>query len=187
MCFLSQLNGLEIFIYILTLHQGLLFILCGGIGSGHLQRGAKIMRLIKCRKCGTTISTDETFIQRMLDDINILAEKARKDRKNSNSYLQQASSIKKIMQQYLHRTAQMDEAHRRLLHEHKVLVHYILDNGIVSQEKLNELDDIARKAYAERQREEQEVIYRLYGDFENITINRTKADPTAKMVERKIK
>lgn len=145
------------------------------------------MRLIKCRKCGATIATDETFIQRMLDDISILSEKARKDKRNCNSYLQQAAAIRKIMQQYLHRTAQMDEKCRRLLHEHKALVQYVLCNGIVSQEELQEIDDVARKAYEEKQREDQEVIQRLYGDFENISINRTKADPTAKQGERGIK
>ena len=142
------------------------------------------MKLIKCRKCGATIATDETFIQRMLDDINALSEKARKDKRNSSSYLQQASAIRKIMQQYLHRTAQMDDAYRRLLHEHKAVVRYVLDNKIVSQEKLQELDDIARKAYEEKQQSDQEMIERLYGDFENISINRTKRDPTEKQALR---
>ena len=67
------------------------------------------MRLIKCRKCGATIATDETFIQRMLDDINILCERAKKDKRNNQVYLQQAAAIRKIMQQYLHVTANMDE------------------------------------------------------------------------------
>jgi hypothetical protein len=143
------------------------------------------MRLIKCRKCGATIATDETFIQRMLDDINILSDKARKDRKNDKSYLQQAAAIRKIMQQYLHLTAQMDENRRRLLHEHKVLVRHVLDNGLVSQEKLNELNELARKAYEEAQRDNQRAINRLYGGFENISINRTKADPTERAGLRK--
>lgn len=145
------------------------------------------MRLIKCRKCGATIATDETFIQRMLDDINILSSKARKDRKNSTSYLQQAAAIRKIMQQYLHRTAQIDEESRRLRLEYKTFVHYVLDNGLVSQGKLQELNDIARKEFEERQKADQEVIERLYGDFKNISINRTKADPTAWQGERNIK
>ena len=136
------------------------------------------MRLIKCRKCGATIATDETFIQRMLDDINILSEKARKDKRNSSSYLQQAAAIKKIMTQYLHRTAQMDENRMRLLCEHKALVHYVLDNGLVSQEKLNELDGIARKQFEEKNERVKQEVEQLYGGFENITINRTKRDPT---------
>lgn len=143
------------------------------------------MRLIKCRKCGATIATDETFIQRMLDDVNILSDKARKDRKNSSSYLQQAAAIRKIMQQYLHRTAQIDEESRRLRLEHKALVHYVLDNGLISQAKLQEIDDLARKEFAEKQLEDQKVIERLYGDFENIAINRTKSDPTERKVFKK--
>ena len=143
------------------------------------------MRLIKCRKCGATIATDETFIQRMLDDVNILSDKARKDRKNCNSYLQQAAAIKKIMQQYLHRTAQIDEESRRLRCEHKALVHYVLDNGLISQDKLQELDDLARSEFDKKQLEDQKVIERLYGDFENITINRTKSDPTERKVFKK--
>lgn len=145
------------------------------------------MRLIKCRKCGATIATDETFIQRMLDDINILSEKARKNTRFANSYLQQAAAIRKIMQQYLHRTAQIDEESRRLRNEHKTLVHYVLNNGLVSQDKLQELNDIARKSFEEKQQMDQVIINRLYGDFENISINRTKADPTAKQGERKVK
>lgn len=143
------------------------------------------MRLIKCRKCGATIATDETFIQRMLDDINILSEKARKNTRCANSYLQQAAAIRKIMQQYLHRTAQIDEESRRLRLEHKALVHYVLDSGLVSQAKLQELDDKARKEFEEKQREDQAIINRLYGDFENISINRTKADPTERKAIRK--
>lgn len=145
------------------------------------------MRLIKCRKCGATIATDETFIQRMLDDINILSEKSRKDKRNSSSYLQQASAIKKIMTQYLHRTAQMDEHRMRLLYEHKVLVHYVLDNGLVSQEKLNDLDEIARKQYSDKQKLIQQEVDQLYGGFENMSINRTKCDPTEKQATRGMK
>ena len=142
------------------------------------------MKLIKCRKCGATIATDETFVQRMLDDINALSEKARKDKRNANSYLQQASAIKKIMTQYLHRTAQTDEFAMKNLYELKTLAHYVLDNGLVSQEKLNELNEIARKKYEEKIKFNQQEVDRLYGGFENISINRTRADPTEKKATR---
>lgn len=143
------------------------------------------MKLIKCRKCGATIATDETFVQRMLDDINELSEKSRKDKRNACSYLQQASAIKKIMTQYLHRTAQMDNERGRLLYEYKTLVHYVLDNGLISQEKLNEINEIARKRFEEKNEQEQREVDRLYGAFENISINRTKADPTEREATRR--
>lgn len=138
------------------------------------------MRLIKCRKCGATIATDETFIQRMMDDINALSEKARKDRKNSASYLQQAAAIKKIMQQYLHTTANMDERRRELQCKLSILWNYVHDNNLIEDEKLNELMDKGEEIARERIKQEEERVNELYRGFENISINRTKRDPTEK-------
>lgn len=138
------------------------------------------MRLIKCRKCGATIATDETFIQRMLDAINELSDKARKDRRNAPSYLSQAAAIKKIMQQYLHVTANMDTHKRRLTNEMSVLISYIRENNLISDEKLAELTAIARERAAEKEAKEEERIEELYRGFENISINRTRYDPTEK-------
>ena len=142
------------------------------------------MRLIKCRKCGATIATDETFIQRMLSDINMLSEKARKDRKNSSSYLQQAAAIRKIMQQYLHTTANMDERRRELQSKLSVLWNYVHDNNLIGEEKLNELMDKGEEIARQRIEEEGKRVDELYRGFENITFNRTKTDPTARQGEK---
>ena len=136
------------------------------------------MRLIKCRKCGATIATDETFIQRMLDDINILSAKARKDRRNAPSYLQQAAAIRKIMQQYLHRTAQMDAEMVETRAELGALISYVRVNGLIKDNELAEITTPARLKARERIKQEEERISELYRGFENISINRTKADPT---------
>lgn len=136
------------------------------------------MRLIKCRKCGATISTDETFIQRMLDDITILSAKARKDRKNANSYLQQAAAIRKIMQQYLHTTANMDERRRELQCKLSILWNYVHDNNLIEEAKLFALMEQAEEIAQQRIKAEEERVNELYRSFENISINRTKADPT---------
>lgn len=136
------------------------------------------MRLIKCRKCGATIATDETFVQRMLDDINALNEMARKDRKNYASYIQQAAAIRKIMQQYLHVTANMDTHKRRLTNELSVLINYIRENNLISDKKLAELTTEARKRAEEKEKQEESRVAELYGGFENISINRTRNDPT---------
>ena len=143
------------------------------------------MRLIKCRKCGATIATDETFIQRMLDDINILTEKSRKDGRNSHSYLQQASAIRNIMKNYLHRTAQMDAEMMETRAELGALICYVRENGLITDEKLAEITTPARLKARERIRQEEERVNELYRDFENISINRTKADPTEKLGMRR--
>lgn len=138
------------------------------------------MRLIKCRKCGATICTDEAFQERMLDAIAECHKQARKDRKNANSYLQEAATYKKMLTQYLHRTVQHDSELRRIRNELSVLAAYVLQNGLVSQEKLNELNKIARERAEANEREEAKVIEQLYGQAKNPLFNNTKADPTAR-------
>ena len=144
------------------------------------------MRLIKCRKCGATIATDEAFVQRMLDAINELNSMARKDRKNMVTYQQEASAIKKIMTQYLHTTANIESDYRMKLHELSVLTHYLVDNGIMDFEKIDELRDIARARCKEADKRDQEKVQELYGGFENIMMNRAKKDPTQKAAIRNI-
>lgn len=143
------------------------------------------MRLIKCRKCGATIATDETFIQRMLEDINALSEEARKDRKNQSTYMQQASAIRKIMQQYLHTTANMDERRMELQCKLSILWNYVHDNNLIDDETLNSLMCEAEVIAQERIKAEEERVNELYRGFENISINRTKRDPTEKRVMKK--
>lgn len=138
------------------------------------------MRLIKCRKCGATICTDEAFQERMLDAIAECHKQARKDRKNANSYLQEAATYKKILTQYLHRTAQYDSDLRKERCEKGVLVAYVIQNGLMSQDELNELNDIARKREEENNRKDEKEIARLYGSLQNPLFNNTKPDPTAK-------
>lgn len=138
------------------------------------------MRLIKCRKCGATICTDEAFQERMLDAIAECHKQARKDRKNANSYLQEASVYKKILNQYLHRTALYETELRLERNEKGVLAAYVLQNGLISQEKLNELNAIARERAAANDREDAKIIEQLYGQVNNPLFNNTKADPTVK-------
>lgn len=138
------------------------------------------MRLIKCRKCGATICTDEAFQERMLDAIEECNKQARKDRKNSNTYLQQAASYKKILSQYLHRTSQYDSDLRRYKNENSVLIHYLLDNNLITKEKLYELKEKGRERAAANDREDAKVIEQLYGQAKNPLFNNTKADPTVR-------
>lgn len=138
------------------------------------------MRLIKCRKCGATICTDEAFQERMLDAIEECNKQARKNKKNANSYLQQAATYKKILSQYLHRTAQYDSELRRCKNENSVLIHYLLDNDLITKEKLYELKDKGHERAAANDREDAKVIEQLYGQAKNPLFNNTKADPTAR-------
>jgi transcriptional regulator NrdR family protein len=152
-----------------------------------LSKKGKKMRLIKCRKCGAAICTDETFQERMLDAIAECNNRARKDRKNANSYLQEAAAYRKILTQYLHRTAQYESSLRIERNEKSVLVAYVLQHGLVTQEKLDELYEIAKERTEANNREDAKIIEQLYGQAKNPLFNNTKADPTAREAIRTAK
>ena len=58
------------------------------------------MRLIHCKKCGTMISTDETAVERMYDEIKEERMKASKcGRKEAAIHLQNAKQMLKIVNQ----------------------------------------------------------------------------------------
>ena len=68
------------------------------------------MKLIRCRKCGAALVTEDALIERMNDTIHELNEKARhsKNGKIAKSYLAEAASVTKMMKGILHNTAQME-------------------------------------------------------------------------------
>jgi len=137
------------------------------------------MRLIKCPKCKSFVTTEDNLQQQMFAEVSRLSELARKDKKNAAAYLSEAKTIRKILSQTIHLSAQLDEERSRLANELKVIVHYLLDNHLITQEKLDELNNIARSHAAENQRKASDRMQELYGDFNNIMSNRSKSDPTA--------
>ena len=66
-------------------------------------------------------------------------------------------------------------------YENTEIVHYLLENNLITQEKLNELMAIARKKAEIRNAEDQANIDRIYGTYKSqyIPANNTRADPTA--------
>jgi hypothetical protein len=95
--------------------------------------------------------------------------------------MQQAAAIRKIMQQYLHRTAQMDAEMVETRAELGALIRYVREKGLIDDKKLAEITTPARLGARERIRQEEERVNELYRGFDNISINRTKADPTERL------
>lgn len=96
------------------------------------------MRLIRCRKCGAALVTEDALIERMNDTIHELNEKARhsKNGKIAKSYLAEAASVTKMMKGILHNTAQMEARKSGSSYELSEIVHYIRENDLISDEKL---------------------------------------------------
>ena len=96
------------------------------------------MKLIRCRKCGAALVTEDALIERMNDTIHELNEKARhsKNGKIAKSYLAETASVTKMMKGILHNTAQMEARKSGSSYELSEIVHYIRENDLISDEKL---------------------------------------------------
>lgn len=141
------------------------------------------MRLIHCKKCGSAMVTENALIERMNDAIHELNEKARRSRngKAANSYLAEAASITKMMKGIIHNTAQMEDRKITCAMELAEIVHYIRFNNLVTDEKLDELRQIAREKAKVRNAENQKEIDRIFGEYKSLytPFNNTKSDSTA--------
>lgn len=139
------------------------------------------MRLVKCRKCGTPIMMDSYFVENMFEAMQEINEKARKTKNDTLrlTYLQQAKQIQKMITQVQHRNTQMEERKTMVTCEMSEIVNYIRKNNLVSDEKLDELRKIARERAKIKNAEEEKIIKNIYGEFENMMVNRTKKDTTA--------
>lgn len=147
------------------------------------------MRLIRCRKCGAMICSQDTMVESMMAEVERLNKLAENDCKYNkgrlrNVYVQQSSQVYKMMKQIIHLTSQMDEYSRLLSTEKGVLVHYLLQNNLITLEKLHELEAYAREKAKIADERDQKQIEAIYGDFRRETVNRTKADPTARKAIR---
>lgn len=143
------------------------------------------MKILRCRKCGTMITTQDNLMRNYLEEIKRLNALAIKDRRNKPVYLQQASQLTKISNQILHATTQMEEHRRMLQNELNVLVAYVRENGLVSDDKLSELRDKGRERARKKAEEDEKLLEQLYGNFNSILGSSFRRDPVEKTVLKK--
>ena len=105
--------------------------------------------------------TENALIERMNDAIHELNEKARRSTngKVAKSYLAEAASITKMMKGIIHNTAQMEDRKITCSMELAEITNYIRFNNLVTDEKLDELRQIAREKAKVRSAENQREIY----------------------------
>ena len=138
------------------------------------------MKLVKCRKCGTAVMTDDTLLESMIGTMNELNKLAIKDKSNRPAYQQQVKQLTKMINQVMHRTSAIEM--RKCLQSEKlsVLIHYLFENNLITMEKLDEIEIIAKERVKKKNAEDEAAIEALYGAYKSdFTFNKTKSDPTA--------
>lgn len=125
--------------------------------------------------------TGDTLLSSMQEEYNELIKKAQKASGADKQLInQQLSHISKMMTQVCHSSTQSEIQRDTAYIELRLLKHYLIDNGILDYDVLNPIQAEACELSKKKAEESEKVIQSIYGDFENLFYNRTKADPTAK-------
>jgi hypothetical protein len=66
-----------------------------------------------------------------------------------------------------------------------VLVAYVRENGLVSDDKLSELRDKGRERARKKAEEDEKLLEQLYGNFNSILASSSRRDPVEKAVLKK--
>ena len=126
------------------------------------------MKVLRCRKCGTVITTENNYVEMMTAEINRLNSLAAKGGKNRNIYQQQSAQLFKLMKQIVHISSQIDSNIRVLNNEKGVLVDFLISNGIITYDELHELETKARERAKAQDEKDSKELERLYGEAQSI-------------------
>ena len=159
------------------------------------------MRIIRCKKCGTMVTDDDNILERIMDESREERTMAEEEEKKANDMITNgnelvskgnnliskaktrranAKQLDKLATQIQHRRTQLNDRENLKIHEASVIIQYILSNNLVTEEKLEELQEIAKEKAEKARMEEERELDLLYKSFSTYTGNRTKADPTYK-------
>ena len=139
------------------------------------------MQLVKCRKCGATVMSNDTLLSNMQEEYNELNKKSQKTKGADKQLLvQQMAHITKLMRQALHNNSELELRKYEAYYELRELRLYLVNNNILNYDILDELRTKARATAKEKVAESERALNNLYGEFMNICNNNTKSDPTAR-------
>ena len=138
------------------------------------------MKLIKCKKCGTVISSSDTFLEQMMLAMDEYTKKAIKAKSTDKIlYIQLASQVKSMIKQVQHLTSQIEIRKITVQCEMSEIIHYLRNNKLITDSKLDKLRQIARNKAEIKNKQDEADINKVYGNFENVFTNKTKSDKTA--------
>ena len=144
------------------------------------------MKLIKCKKCGAVVMTAETLLASMQDEYDELVRKSRKAKGGDKHIIaQQLKHIHKMMVAVCHTSSDMALRKDAIYNEYNVLRKYIVDNKLIPFDELDKIRDKARADARQKAEDDAKKLDTIYGDYESMLTNRTKADPTAQQALRK--
>lgn len=152
------------------------------------------MRMIRCKKCGTMVASEDGLLERIMDEAreerqfsqkeeaeaSRLEAKVKQLRISAKNRRDNAKQLDKFANQIQHQTTQLESRKNLKERQMSVLCRYLIENNIVTEEKLVELGEIAKRESDEKEREDQRQLDLIYKSYSDYTGNKTKSDITFK-------
>ena len=145
-----------------------------------------MFKVLRCPKCDHVITGQDEFVENIMKRYEHNLRKLTYVRGAKNQQLLHENSLlKSYLKAVLHHRSEVEMCQIENRYFNKTLIAYILDNGLMTAEKVNELHEIAREKMNKSLEARSKELEKVYGDFNSIFSNVIKADPTLAAVMRK--
>ncbi len=145
-----------------------------------------MFKVLRCPKCDHVITGQDEFVENIMKryEHNLRKLPFAKGAK-WHQLSQENSLLKTYLKQVLHHRSELERQRYKSKFVSKILKSYCLENGLISEEKMSELHEIAEKEMNKFYEKQSKELERVYGDFNSIFSNKIKSDPTVNAVMRK--
>lgn len=138
-----------------------------------------MFKVLRCPKCDHVITGQDEFVENIMERYNHNLQKLRfVPGMRGQRLLQENSMLKSYLKQVLHFRSEIEMCQIENRYLNKELIAYLLNNGLMTAEKVNELHEIAREKMNKSLEARSKELEKVYGDFNSIFSNVIKSDPT---------
>jgi tetrahydromethanopterin S-methyltransferase subunit G len=144
-----------------------------------------MFKVLRCPKCDHVITGQDEFVKNIMERFNDNLRKLEHvTGRKYQKLLHENSMLKSYLKQVLHYRSEIERIRIENIHFNKVLIWYLLNNNLITTEKLNELQETARDKMNKSLEARSKELEKVYGDFNSIFGNKIKSDPTLDAVIR---
>lgn len=138
------------------------------------------MKMLRCRKCGTAVISDETLIQYVLDGYNEAVQNAARAKGSQKSAaLAEVAEYRSIYKALMHNISSKDYAEAVTPYILNALVDTIKSRNLLTEDELAACYDKGKQTAQARKESLEKEVRRIYGEAQRISASPPYRDPTA--------
>lgn len=128
------------------------------------------MKLIRCRKCGTFVISEEMFLQPMIDTLEEATRSAHlaKNREDRYAYLADVANYRAFIRVFMHHLTERDKAaHNVDAYKVAALYDALVRTGKITEEEFKAAVAEGNSRAAKKREAEDRELRVIYGDYDS--------------------